>query len=485
MELRLPDNPTQEDLVVIENYLKSAKKKLRTGKKAYQNRIEVIPKQLIIYQPTNRIKGDNYCMRYYVGDRKYKVISLQTNDENTARVRAMEKWRLLANHIEGGGSVFEKTIDENLDEYIQYYQVKVDTEQRDIKTLRTKKTSLKKLRLILQIYEKLSDIPENFLDDYVSWRRTKNWDRTKHINNPKPPSNLTINTELKDFKGFFDWCIDEKRFTKQIKYPFLKVDWKKSIEKNPSFSDEDWKHVWTYSRTWVKKETTSKGKLRKNNFYRVVFIEFLKILSNSGMRVHEALLLKWSDLVLREKIDIETRKDKDGNEKKVERKRYIARIQISPETKTGRREVICPAGDYFKRLKRFYREEEGQNPDRNDFIFRNVGTKTSKNAHIGNALSDSFLRRKWYEFREDLFEDKGIYFEENYTLHSCRAYFINKRLEYGLSPAVVGELVGHSIKTMERHYKRIRIRQLESDIVRVRRKQLEKYDIQTFDLDFR
>ena len=209
MELRLPDNPTQEDLVVIENYLKSAKKKLRTGKKAYQNRIVVIPKQLIIYQPTNRVKGDNYCMRYYVGDRKYKVLSLQTNDVDTARVKAMEKWRLLTNHIEGGGSVFEKTIDENLDEYIQYYQVKVDTEQRDIKTLRTKKTSLKKLRLILQIYEKLSDIPENCLDDYVSWRRTKNWDRTKHINNPKPPSNLTINTELKDFKGFFDWCIDE------------------------------------------------------------------------------------------------------------------------------------------------------------------------------------------------------------------------------------------------------------------------------------
>ena len=54
LELRLPDNPTQEDLVVIENYLKSAKKKLRTGKKAYQNRIEIIPKQVIIYQPTNR-----------------------------------------------------------------------------------------------------------------------------------------------------------------------------------------------------------------------------------------------------------------------------------------------------------------------------------------------------------------------------------------------------------------------------------------------
>ena len=341
MELRLPDNPTQEDLVVIENYLKSAKKKLRTGKKAYQNRIEVIPKQLIIYQPTNRIKGDNYCMRYYVGDRKYKVISLQTNDENTARVKALEKWKSLSNHLEGGGSVFEKTIKENLDEYLEHIQGLVDTEQLNIKTLRTKKTSLKKLRLRLEIYQKLSDIPVNCLDDYVRWRRTKNWDRSKHINNPKPPTNMTINTELKDFKGFFDYCIKKKRFTKDIEYPFQKIDYKKSIEKNPSFTDEDWKSVVMYSRTWRKKATTSKGKLRKNNFYRIVFVEFLKILSNSGMRVHEALMLRWSDIKLQKKVEISSKTGK-------ERDRWIAIIQIAPETKTGRREVICPAGIYLK-----------------------------------------------------------------------------------------------------------------------------------------
>ena len=484
MELRLPDNPTQEDLVVIENYLKSAKKKLRTGKKAYQNRIEIIPKQVIIYQPTNRVKGDNYCMRYYVGDRKYKVVSLQTNDETTARARAYEKWRQLANFIEGGGSVFEKTIEENLDEYLEHLQVQVNIEELNIKTLRTKKTSLKKLRIRLQIYEKLSEIPVNCLDDYVVWRRTKNWDRTKHINNPRPPSNLTINTEMKDFKGFFDWCLMQGRFATKIRYPFLKIDYSKSIEKNPSFTTEDWRTVVYYSRTWVKNKTTSKGMKRKNQFYRQVFVEFLKILSNSGMRVHEALLLRWNDVVLKEKIEIETRKDKDGNEKKYERKRYIAVIEIAPETKTGRRKVICPAGDYFKRLKRFYREEEGKNPSREDFIFRNVGTKTSKNAHIGNALSDSFLRRKWYEFREDLFNDKEISFDENYTLHSCRAYFINMRLELGVPPVFVAKLVGHSIKTMEKHYENIQLTQLTPQLVNIKRKELAKDDFLTFDMDF-
>ena len=477
MELRLPDNPTEDDLVVIEKYLKAAKKKVITGKKAYQNKKTLIAGKLIIFQPSQRVKGDNYSMRYYVGDRKYKVLSLSTNDETAATEKALEKWRILSNHLEGGGSVFEKTIKENLDEYLEHIQGLVDTEQLNIKTLRTKKTSLKKLRLRLEIYQKLSDIPVNCLDDYVRWRRTKNWDRSKHINNPKPPTNMTINTELKDFKGFFDYCIKKKRFTKDIEYPFQKIDYKKSIEKNPSFTDEDWKSVVMYSRTWRKKATTSKGKLRKNNFYRIVFVEFLKILSNSGMRVHEALLLRWSDIKLQKKVEISSKTGK-------ERDRWIAIIQIAPETKTGRREVICPAGIYLKRLKEFYKKEEGQLPRSDDFVFRNVGTKTSKNAHIGNSLSDSFLRRLWYEFREDLFKDKEIYFDENYTLHSCRAYYINKRLELGVKPVFVAKLVGHSIKTMEKHYENIKLRQLTSELVSVKRKEMEEIDFQTFDMDF-
>ena len=477
MELRLPDNPTEADLVVIEKYLKAAKKKVITGKKAYQNKKTLIAGKLIIFQPSQRVKGDNYSMRYYVGDRKYKVLSLGTNDKSKAKELALEKWSNLRQHLLGGGSVFEKTIKENLDEYLEHLQGLVDTEQLNIKTLRTKKTSLKKLRLRLEIYEKLSDIPVNCLDDYVRWRRTKNWDRSKHINNPKPPTNMTINTELKDFKGFFDYCIKKKRFTKDIEYPFQKIDYKKSIEKNPSFTDEDWKSVVMYSRTWRKKATTSKGKLRKNNFYRIVFVEFLKILSNSGMRVHEALMLRWSDIKLQKKVEISSKTGK-------ERDRWIAIIQIAPETKTGRREVICPAGIYLKRLKEFYKKEEGQLPYPDDFVFRNVVTKTSKNAHIGNALSDSFLRRLWYEFREDLYKDKETYFEENYTLHSCRAYYINKRLELGVKPVFVAKLVGHSIKTMEKHYENIQLTQLTPQLVNIKRKELAKDDFLTFDMDF-
>ncbi len=269
----------------------------------------------------------------------------------------------------------------------------------------------------------------------------------------------------------------KKKFGAEIEYPFLKIDWNKSIEKNPSFSDEDWAEIWKYLRTWVKKTTMSTGNDRKNLFYRKIFAEFMKVLANSGMRIHEALKLRWSDIELRKKLEISERTGKG-------RDRFIAHIEIAPDTKTGRRLVICPAGIYFKRIRELYREKEGKAPRKDDYIFRNVGTVNSRADHfVGMPLSSAFFRKLWYELVADLEHDKGITFDSPYTIQSCRAFFVNKRLEMGVPPAIVAELVGHSIKTMERYYKNIRLKQLEPELVEVRRKKLEEHDFQTFDLD--
>ena len=85
--------------------------------------------------------------------------------------------------------------------------------------------------------------------------------------------------------------------------------------------------------------------------------------------------------------------------------------------------------------------------------------------------------------RDEIGIDKGVFFEDHYTIYSARSFFINQRLEMGVPPAIVAELVGHSIKTMERHYKNIRLKQLEPELVNVRRQQLGELDFQTFDLE--
>ncbi len=53
----------------------------------------------------------------------------------------------------------------------------------------------------------------------------------------------------------------------------------------------------------------------------------------------------------------------------------------------------------------------------------------------------------------------------------------------GVPPNYVAKLVGHSIKTMERHYENIQLKNLQPELVEVRKKKLEQADFQTYDLE--
>ena len=112
------------------------------------------------------------------------------------------------------------------------------------------------------------------------------WDKSKHKNNPDPPSDLTINKELSDFKGYFSWMKKTKAYVQDIEFPFLKIDWKKSDEKNPSFEVDDWMSIVYYMRTWIRK---TEGRKEFGVFYRSLFCEWFKVLGSSGMRPHESL----------------------------------------------------------------------------------------------------------------------------------------------------------------------------------------------------
>ena len=515
--LDLPASPSAEQLLVIQKYLDQQRKIESSAgygsQNYYQDRLEILGKKLIIFKHKQKKKGIWY-MRFYAGDKKYKVLSLATADQEVAIHKALDRWRILQNQIEAGGQVFEKSTGETLDDYLEFMLGLLETGQIKRHTLQSKKSSIKKLRTFLAPYASPSSIPPLILDQYVAWRRTKNWDKAHHKNNPNPPSDLTINKELTDFKGFFDWCRKNRKFVYDIEYPFLKVDWNKSVEKNPSFDLGDWLEIARYSKLWVLNTANRK---EYGIFYRKIFVEFLKILANSGLRPHEALKLKWCDIGLKVKNETEYKKvagnacesdysphenewhepGMDDNEEwsidatlespgkmKISRERTIAHVQVSPDTKTGRRLVICPAGDFFKRIRRFYKDLEGKSPLPNDFVFRNVGTSHSRADHFaGKPLSDTYFRKFWYELIGDLGTERGIFFDKKYTLYSCRSFYINQRLELGIAPNIVAKLVGHSIKTMERHYENIQLHRLEPELVQLRREQLDDAGFKTFDLD--
>jgi len=146
--LELPANPTPEQLDILQQYLKQQRKIESSGsygkQNYYQDKREVIGKKLIIFKHKQK-KADIYYLRFYVGDKKYKTLSLRTSDESLAIERALDHWRNLQNHIEGGGQVFEVSTQESIEEYIAYLGELFSSKQIKRHTLQSKKTSLKNL----------------------------------------------------------------------------------------------------------------------------------------------------------------------------------------------------------------------------------------------------------------------------------------------------------------------------------------------------
>jgi hypothetical protein len=519
----LPANATPEQLEALRAYLKQQQKIASSSgygtKNYYKERHEILGSKLIIYLNSQK-KSNIWYMRMHVGGKQaYKRISLKTSDKSTAIEKALDHWRNLRNHMDAGGCVFENNINNIMSDYTQHLQELVETHQIKKHTLQCKNTSLKKLMEYLAQYEKPSDMPSDVFVDYIKWRRTKNWTKY-HKNNSRPPSDLTINRELTDFKGFFDWCSKKKIVTNSFEYPFIKYDPKKHKESSPPFTFDDYKLITNELHSWLGDKELRKK--RKNNFYRAVFVYYFEILSQSGMRPHELLKLRWSDVEVIseiEKIDFEIIEDEEGafvpsdgemlittqdhidivpKTANLPPKRYFtaktlenieqavgtgqnwfefefvgAKVEVSADTKTGRRIVYCPAGIAFQKLWKHYQNGPVR-PKRSDYIFQNVGTSHSKSdSHLGNPLNDTFLRRLWYEFR-DYLTSKDMRLNPEYTLYSCRSFFINVNLEAGNKPHQVAKMVGHSVSTQSKHYEAMEVKKLATRFFKITEAQVKQ-----------
>jgi integrase len=438
----------------------------------YLEREELDVENLIIFIHSQK-KNRNWYMRFYLGGGRYKVECLNTTDKTAAKKEAIERWRKLQNQIDAGGRVVQKDVNKCLDEYLRILQDQVESGLIRPNTLAGKSSSLKKLRLFLEPFKYPKDIPPTHFKGYVKWRRTVGYSRY-HKNNPEPPTAATINKELSDYNRFFnDYLIEKGYYLKKIKFPFIEIKRGYFDDKNIPFDEKDWMKLVYHLRTW----TRSPNNPRRGTFYRYVVGEFLKILANSGLRPHEALLLKWEDITIKEREQQQYRNFQDARNSGKTRKEMIVEIKVSHNTKTGRRLVISPAGVYFRRIRDHYRKH-GHTCGKSEYIFRNIGQSNQDNGkNTGKPLSMSGIRHLWYELISEL------NFDNHYTIYSCRSFYINQRLELGVPPHIVAKLVGHSVETMEKHYEDISIRKLTEDVVKVRREKLRENDFLTFDMD--
>ena len=124
MPVLLPPTPTAEELLEIKDYLDFHSKIREEEQGLYQDR-EEIRQGLIIFKHQKK-KLKNWYMRMYVGNRKYKITSLKTQNYRSAKELAFDEYDRLNQHIKEKGDVFEKTNDEYLQDYVQHLENELD-----------------------------------------------------------------------------------------------------------------------------------------------------------------------------------------------------------------------------------------------------------------------------------------------------------------------------------------------------------------------
>ena len=507
MPVLLPPSPTLEELKEIEDYLEYHKKVKNEEEGLYQDK-EQLRQGLIIFKHQKK-KIKNWYLRMYIGNRRYKITSLRTQNYKQAKERAFDEYDLLNRQIIEKGDVFEKTNDEYIQDYLNYLdkELEKNNEITSKKTIDAKKTSLKKLKTLLKQFPKPSTIKPDFLEDYILWRRKAvieggNWNKL-HKKNQSPPTDQTLYKEISDFRGFFNYLKKENVTHKEINYPKIKLDLKRLQTKNVPYSDEDYRTIYKWMLSWMEKKYTIKGeekrkelekqglpeekivkkiglskKGKKSKFYKKVFYNLFLILANSGLRISSLLKLKWEDIEVKVSKSGKHKFNPDGTITQS----ALAVISVPVDTKTSFRRVPTPTGKWFNNLKKLYTDETGKKLSKTDYIFQNIGTDNSKgNNFYGNALSQSFILRTFYEMMDELEYYKGISFSVNYTLHSLRGFYINKKLELGVPIAVVARASGNNIRTIIKHYENLQAIDFTDDLVKQKRMDLNDYEFLTME----
>mgnify|MGYP001199209152 FL=1 len=507
MPVLLPPSPTLEELKEIEDYLEYHKKVKNEEEGLYQDK-EQLRQGLIIFKHQKK-KIKNWYLRMYIGNRRYKITSLRTQNYKQAKERAFDEYDLLNRQIIEKGDVFEKTNDEYIQDYLNYLdkELEKNNEITSKKTIDAKKTSLKKLKTLLKQFPKPSTIKPDFLEDYILWRRKAvieggNWNKL-HKKNQSPPTDQTLYKEISDFRGFFNYLKKQDVTHKEINYPRIKLDAKRLQTKNVPYSDEDYRTIYRWMLSWVDKKYTIKGeekrkeleklgvpeekivkkiglskKGRKSKFYKKVFYNLFLILANSGLRISSLLKLTWQDVVVKGTKSGKHKFNDDGTITQSS----IAIISVPVDTKTSFRRVPTPTGKWFNNLKKLYTEETGKKLNKTDYIFQNIGTDNSKkDRFVGKPLSQSFILRTFYEMMNELEYYKGINFTQNYTLHSLRSFYINKKLELGVPIAVVARASGNNIRTIIKHYENLQAIDFTDELVKQKRMDLNDYEFLTME----
>lgn len=234
------------------------------------------------------------------------------------------------------------------------------------------------------------------------------------------PSPATLNRERAALAAFLRYCFDSQ-YIKAI--PEIRTV-KTGYTARPGFSQKEFEAFAAYARASSQEEG-----LHPAVFYdRWLFFPYVSFIALSGMRPTEVKNMKWGDV-----IGLEI--DKDGNPQETD-------IHLRVYGKGRSRELIPREELAFgiRMLYKFYRDEAGIIPEKDDFLFMHKDRTQFKSftGQFNRALAATDLTKDY----------RGV----KRTPYSLRHYYITEQLRRGVDAYILARNVGTSVKMLEEHY---------------------------------
>ena len=367
---------------------------------------------IYLYRRKNSKKGVWNVRLKIPGHTGYIQRSSKTSNENDAYVVADGLYLDALVKVRTGAQPDTKRISTGIDAFI------ADHEQHDIDP---------NFKFTISLARKIKPFLKSYTFDDFNTVLVKKTLEFLALNSKK--GSLAANTQRRNLSRLMaiaKWWYDEGYLSKIPSRPTL------PSEKNrrPHFDDEAWAKLNLAITNWLK---IKHGPVKRD---RIMLANYVRILSNTGLRTGEAAKLRWKDIRI-----MDDPKDPD-----------LKFFVLSADGKTGPRDVVARTMDvkkYFAEILKLRESELSRrtgttgNPEivsMDGFVFCHPDGKPIR------SFKKSFA--SLLEFAGITYSDDG----EKRTPYSLRHTYATFRLKHGVPAYALAQNMGTSVAMLEEHY---------------------------------
>lgn len=359
--------------------------------------------------------SDNWYARLTLDNGKRIVKSTKTDDLEEAKERAIELYHdtkaRIANNLPAQTRKFK---------HVAEYAIKQMQDALENGTgKQAYKDYISALRIWLIPYFGGTDV------DKIDMAALKAFDAWRTEQNKKPFSQSGINNHNAALNRVFDEAVLQKWLIQSMRPTLLNKGIKS--ESRGSFTDAEYKKIYTKLRTWHKNTNNSKAAAT-----REVLRNYVLFLANTGVRHGtEALELRWRNIAWHEK---------NGE-------RFLT---VSVDGKTRKRTAVARdnAQEYLDRQRQLNPSLAHETLDEllsthsNELVFV---------TRLGEVATVHNLNRAFNPLLDELGLKLGTDGRSR-TLYSFRHYYATKYLERGMTSHMLGKQIGTGTNMVDRHY---------------------------------